>query len=156
MDRQYLLKSIFFLGLSMGFCTQANALGITGLQSYNFPDLTGTVTVSQDHDLCVYDTEEKKPEYMITAYGDGPRSKFRIYQNQYYMNLVVRWNDDSGTKKNIALRAGVSQGPFAANSKLICGGKDNANLEISINDNQIQNAVAGNYAGQIQLVVTAP
>lgn len=106
-------------------------------------------------DLCIFSTSGN---YNVTASGDGPGGRFRLFNGPAFINYSVRWNDEAATSsgqanltRNVALagQTGASTTDDDCNS----GTNLNARVEVRFNQGQLQRRTSGSYAGTLTLTI---
>jgi len=132
----------------------ARLVRLSNMADLAFGQYSGSGNLSADRDVCVW-TNDADATYVVTATGDGENSAFTVSADTEILAYSLYWNDSTGTENNHLLTANqVSAEMSNANtSSLSCGGVDNANFQVVLNQTALQASRPGAYAGVITFVV---
>ncbi len=127
---------------------------ISGMADLNFGTWTGSGDLNQNENICVY-TNQASGNYTVTATGDGAGSAFTLTDGSNTLPYNVYFNDVSGMAGEVALTAttaNTAQGGAHTTSQT-CGGGNNANYHVEIEDTALAAVPSGTYSGTLTIVV---
>jgi len=132
----------------------ARLVRLSNMADVAFGQYSGSGDLSADRDVCVW-TNDADATYVVTATGDGEDSAFTVSAAAELLAYTVYWNDTASTDNNILLTANqVSAAMGNANtSSHSCGGVDNANFQVIINQTSLLASRPGTYTGVLTFVV---
>lgn len=125
---------------------------VSGLNDLLFPFYTGTGNLLQTDTFCIY--RNSAGTYQVTFSGSGTGGAFSLSNGVQELPYQLTFNDGTGA---IAVTAGTAltgrQNVFTANQSCDLGAADNATLEVTLLQADLNNAGNGNYSGILTLMV---
>jgi hypothetical protein len=142
------VASLFFFQLSFG------AIYIDNLQNYRFGNLTPDTDYSQTGQGCVY-VDNDDNSYYVTITGDTTGgNNFVLRSGNDFLPIKVEWQAVPGSGNYVELNNGIQSHEFLSASRQVnCGGGTDFYLRITISQQDIGQAAAGNYSGNLKIKV---
>lgn len=154
----YLVLPLLAL-LAVAVPTSAHAqsrVQISKLSDASFGTIANfTADAVRRQDLCVYSSSPRRG-YNVRASGSGPGGAFTIQNGGFTIPYEVQGADFAGSSFGYTLIANVLQtgaGSSASSPTCSSGPSVTASLIITIRAAALQNAMAGNYAGTLTIVI---
>jgi hypothetical protein len=144
--------------VGVGAATPARAADkarITGLSDVSFGLITGTADQAISESVCAY-SSSNTGGYSVTATGDGNGGAFELSSAANQLAYDVLWAGSADQAGGTALVAGSATGGFTSVAgQQFCnsGASTSASLTVVIRSATLGSAMAGTYAGALQITI---
>lgn len=129
-------------------------LQVTGLQDYQFGHMDCYHINRINHSLCVYSSDRLHMDYRVRVYSTGKSGSFVMSNGISQMPYQLEWSPlATGGAGYVSLIPNTAVQMSNASSTRGCAGRDNANLQISINPQALDSLTAGAYSTTLNIVV---
>jgi len=122
---------------------------ISGFTDLNLGSWAGMGDLTDEMNLCVYNSDSLEPNYNITASGGG---SFVLESGANQVAYVPAFKGSVGAYQDLThgVAATFSEANHASDD---CGGGTNANLRITVTEAALSAARAGSYSGVITVLL---
>ena len=126
---------------------------VSRLDDLNFGLYVGTGSPTNTEDFCVY--RSGTGAYQVTLTGDGAANAFTVTDGTNIIPYAVEF-DDSVAGGEVTATTGVAiTGQVGDPGQETCGDTDNASIDITFNQTDLQAAPTGNYNGTLTILIAA-
>lgn len=127
---------------------------VSNIQNLAFGLYPGSGNVTQSQGMCIY-SNTSGGGYDVTLLGDGAGNAFTISQGPNTIPYRVFWNDVAGSVGEVEATSGITlSGQTGAHrTSLSCGGSDNANISILMEEGNVQGQPNGSYTGVLSIII---
>lgn len=129
---------------------------ISGLDTINLPNWTGSGPLSAESEFCVF---SNTPTYSVTLSTTNTSGNlFRLKENSSteFINYTVMFDDDLDASDSGALSSGVLSSGYLGDLGLNikdCTSGENASIYIEVTDSDLRSAFSGTYSDILTIVV---
>ena len=128
-------------------------IALSGIDPLAFGSIApGAGSQNVNDDLCVNRGGTSR-NYEVTAVGDGTAGAFVLTNGSNEIALTINWNKNLGTNGNKTLSPNLAHSSTVPNNNKDCASGPNANIEAILSAQEIDQAIAGTYSGNIFITV---
>jgi len=151
--KKYLLPTSSFLLLLTSMAV-AN-VQITNLQDYQFGEIDLHNINAVNHPLCIYNSDSTSNSYLVQIYSNAAGGKYVMTNGISQLPYSIKWSPvAAGGAGYQALSPNIPLHMDNASNELNCGGRDDANMEISVNPTELSGVTAGSYSTTLNIVIS--
>ncbi len=128
---------------------------ITNLQDYQFGDIDLHNVNQVNHSFCVYNSNSLSKDYTVQVYSNDADGHYVMTNGISKLPYDVKWSPiATGGLGYQTLSPNTPLRMDNASQVTACGGRDNANMQISVNPTVLSSITAGAYSTTLNIVIS--